>query len=61
MVVGGIFLSLEIGDNMKVLDLMCNERYRWYNDHVAHFFGPDLANRVLSIAIPTHDTQDVRV
>lgn len=55
------FISMKIGKIVRILELLHNRRCRWCDDQVARFFGPDLANRVLSIIVPTHDAQDMRV
>lgn len=54
-------MFVKIGEGMRILDLMHSEIGGWRDDYVAQFFSPDLASNVLSIAIPTHDAQDVRV
>lgn len=55
------FVNMEIGNSMRILDLLHSKRYGWHVDHVARLFGLNLASRVLSIALPTHDIHDVSV
>lgn len=42
-------------------DLIQLEGSGWRSDQVAQIFGPELTKRVLSIAIPTHSAEGVRV
>lgn len=56
-----IFVNMEIRESTSIFDLLHSEGSGWHPDHVAQHLGPDLAKRVLSIAIPTHDSRDARV
>lgn len=55
------FVNAEFEGSMKISDLLYPEESRWHSNYVAQLFGPNLAERVLSIAVPTHEAQDMRV
>lgn len=52
---------MEIEKTVKISELLHKESDRWLDDQVAQVFSPDLASKVLSIAIPIHDAQDMSV
>lgn len=55
------FVSMKIGESARISYLLHTGRDGWCDDHVAQLFGLDLTNKVLAIAVLTHDARDMRV
>lgn len=55
------FVSMQMGESVRVLDLLHPKHRGWQDDHVAQFFGLDLASHVLSIVVPTYEAHDMRL
>lgn len=52
---------MQIGESVRILDLLHSEHHGWCVDHIAQLFGPNLTKQVLSIAVPTYEANDMKV
>lgn len=55
------FVNIKIGESTRISYLLHTRRCGLHDDYVAQLFSLDLTSRLLSIGVPTHDSQDTRV
>ena len=55
------FINMKVGDSMRVYDQLIQRGRAWDMGAAAQLFSDHLVERVLSLSILAHCTQDVRV
>ena len=55
------FISIEVGDHMRVSDLIIANGSSWSKEEITRLFGGPLDERILAILFSVHFSQDVRV
>lgn len=55
------FIVVDVGESMRISDLLRSEGRDWSTIAVAQLFGLDLAGRVLYLVVPIFNTHNVRL